>query len=113
VSIFNKKESTTKHFGPLRVTLRVLYNINPVSDQNVYIRVGSRTHYWHENQLFIFDDTLQHQSCNGSEARRYCLFVDILRPSMCTRLMSAILSGVRLVIARFNFVCYQHWTFIK
>src|SRR5262249_54832586 len=27
VSIFNKKQSTCKHFGPLRVTLRVLYNI--------------------------------------------------------------------------------------
>ena len=28
VSIFNKKVSTSKHFGPMRVTLRVLYNLN-------------------------------------------------------------------------------------
>jgi hypothetical protein len=28
VSIFNKKSSTREHFGPLRVTLRVLYNVN-------------------------------------------------------------------------------------
>ena len=28
VSVFNKKQSTGKHFGPLRITLRVLYNIN-------------------------------------------------------------------------------------
>ena len=27
VSIFNKRSSTGKHFGPLRVTLRVLYNV--------------------------------------------------------------------------------------
>jgi len=113
VSVFNKKQSTTKHFGPLRVTLRVLYNINPIEDRKVYIKVGNYTHCWKDDPLFIFDDTLQHQSCNESDAVRYCLFVDILRPSHCTGLTSAILSGVRLLIARFNFIFYQHWTFLK
>jgi beta-hydroxylase len=113
VSIFNKKQSTGKHFGPLRVTLRVLYNINTIDDRNVYIKVGNKTHYWRENKLFIFDDTLQHRSCNGSDAVRYCLFVDILRPTLFPRLTGAILSLIRTVIARFNFVFYQHWTFIK
>jgi beta-hydroxylase len=113
VSIFNRRQSTTEHFGPLRVTLRVLYNINPIQDRTVYIKVGNRTHYWRDNPLFIFDDTLQHQSFNESDAIRYCLFVDILRPSLCPALSRAILSGVRLLIARFNFVFYQHWTFLK
>ena len=74
VSIFNKKQSTGEHFGPLRVTLRVLYNINDIDSKNVFIRVGNQTHYWQESKLFIFDDTLQHQSCNESDAMRYCLF---------------------------------------
>ena len=113
VSIFNKKQSTGKHFGPLRVTLRVLYNINTIDSKDVYIKVGNQTHFWNENKLFIFDDTLQHQSCNESEAVRYCMFIDILRPSTCPRLASAILSGVRLLIARFNSAFYQNWTFIK
>ena len=113
VSIFNKKQSTGKHFGPLRVTLRVLYNINTIDSKDVYIKVGNQTHFWNENKLFIFDDTLQHQSCNESEAVRYCMFVDILRPSTCPRLASAILVGVRLVMARFNSAFYQNWTFIK
>jgi hypothetical protein len=113
VSIFNKKQSTGKHYGPLRLTLRVLYNINTIDDRNVYIKVGNHTHYWQENKLFIFDDTLQHQSCNESEAVRYCMFVDILRPSYCPRLMSAILTCLRFVIARFRSLFYQHWTFIK
>jgi beta-hydroxylase len=113
VSVFNKKQSTGKHFGPLRVTLRVLYNINAMTDQKAYIKVGNHIHYWRDNKLFIFDDTLQHQSCNESEAIRYCLFVDILRPSLFSALTSAILAGVRLVIARFNCLFYQHWTFIK
>jgi len=113
VSVFNKRQSTGKHYGPLRVTLRVLYNINTIDDPNVYIKVGNRINYWRENKLFIFDDTLQHQSCNESEGVRYCLFVDILRPTLFTGMFSAILAGIRTVISRFRGSFYQHWTFIK
>ena len=113
VSVFNKHQSTGRHFGPLRVTLRALYSINAIAEKSVYIKVGNHTNYWQENALFIFDDTLQHQSCNESETVRYCMFVDILRPSPFPRLMSAILSCVRLVIAPFNSIFYHHWTFIR
>ena len=99
MSIFNKKQSTGKHFGPLRVTLRVLYNVNDITDPNVYIRVGNHTHQWRNGKLFIFDDTLQHQSCNESDGVRYCLFVDILRPSLVPWLLSGILTGIRLSMA--------------
>ena len=67
VSIFNKKASTGLHFGPLRLTLRVLYNINTIDDPNVYVTVGDVTHRWRDGKLFIFDDTLQHQSVNESD----------------------------------------------
>ncbi len=113
VSIFNKKQSTGEHFGPLRVTLRVLYNINDIDSKNVFIRVGNQTHYWQENKLFIFDDTLQHQSCNESDAMRYCLFVDILRPSPWPALLSGILTSIRLLMAPLKAIFYKHWTFIK
>jgi beta-hydroxylase len=113
VSIFNTKQSTGKHFGPLRATLRVLYNINDIDSEDVYIKVGGHCNRWRDNKLFIFDDTLQHQSCNESDEVRYCLFVDILRPSLWPGLMSAILSCVRVAIARFNFAFYKHWVFIK
>ena len=113
VSIFNTRQSTGKHFGPLRVTLRVLYNINPISSPDAYIKVGHLIHRWRDERLFIFDDTLQHQSCNQSDEVRYCLFVDILRPSKMPRVMDTILSGVRALISRFNAAFYKHWTFIK
>src|ERR1019366_2124843 len=113
VSVFNKKQSTGKHFGPLRVTLRVLYNINTIEDRNVYIKVGNQANHWQDNKLFIFDDTLQHQSCNESDGVRYCMFVDILRPSPFPRVTSAILSCIRVLIAPFNSVFYKHWTFLK
>ena len=113
VSIFNKKASTGEHFGPLRVTLRVLYNINDIDNKNVYIRVGGHTHYWQDEKLFIFDDTLQHQSVNESDAMRYCLFVDILRPSPWPWLMGGILASIRMVMAPVRAVFYKHWTVIK
>jgi beta-hydroxylase len=113
VSIFNAKQSTGKHYGPLRLTLRLLYNVNNVTSPNAYITVGNVTHRWCEEKLFIFDDTLQHQSCNDSDEVRYCLFVDILRPSYLPRVLDALLAGVRGVVARFNRIFYKHWTFMK
>ncbi|HEY4233354.1 MAG TPA: aspartyl/asparaginyl beta-hydroxylase domain-containing protein [Lacipirellulaceae bacterium] len=113
VSIFNKKQSTDKHFGPLRVTYRVLYNINPVNDPNVFIKVGEHTHRWRDEQLFIFDDTLEHESHNESDAVRYCLFVDILRPSLVPWLLSGIVTSIRLVMAPVRRIFYAHWTMIK
>jgi beta-hydroxylase len=113
VSIFNTRQSTGKHFGPLRVTLRVLYNINEITSPNAYIQVGRHVNHWRDNKLFIFDDTLQHHSCNQSDEVRYCMFVDILRPSLAPRLLSAILACVRLAVIRFNAIFYKHWAFIK
>jgi beta-hydroxylase len=113
VSIFNKKASTGLHFGPLRVTFRVLYNINPIDNPDVYIEVGGTKYRWKDDQLFIFDDTLEHQSVNQSDNVRYCLFVDILRPSSMPAVMSGVLSGIGLLLAPFKSVFYKNWTFLK
>jgi beta-hydroxylase len=113
VSIFNKRQSTGKHYGPLRLSIRVLYNINNIEGKNAYIRVGNHTHYWSEKKLFIFDDTLQHRSVNETDGLRACLFVDILRPTLAPWLTSAMLAGVRMIMVPFRAIFYQHWTFIK
>ena len=71
------------------------------------IQVGDQIHYWRDEKLFIFDDTLQHQSCNESEKVRYCMFVDILRPSLFPRLMSGILAAVRMLMTPYRAAFYQ------
>jgi beta-hydroxylase len=113
VSIFNKNQSTSTHYGPLRITLRVLYNLVPLKNDAVYIAAANRKHLWHENPLFIFDDTLVHQSVNGSDQLRYCMFVDILRPSRQLSLMGFFLSIVRSLIISFNRIFYKNWDMIK
>src|SRR5271166_789555 len=114
VSVFNKRQSTSKHFGPLRISLRVLYNINDMVDNSAYIVVGNTTQYWHENKLFIFDDTLLHQSFNESDEPRYCLFVDIVRPTMIPSVFKFVIVAVGKVLSQSaNRVFYSHWKVFK
>lgn len=112
VSIFNQQQSTSTHFGPLRVTLRVLYNFSPIKNDNVFIMVNDRKNLWHKNPLFIFDDTLMHKSVNQSDQVRYCMFVDILRPSPYPKLMNYIVKTLRFVLTRINSIFYKNWDFI-
>ncbi len=113
VSVFNRKVSTSKHFGFLRATLRILYNLNDIDDRSACIVVGRKTNFWCENKMFIFDDTLMHQSFNETDQARYCLFVDILRPTLFPRVLAAIVGFVRLLSRSFNFVFYQNWKVIE
>src|SRR5882762_8510738 len=76
VSVFNTREKTSWHFGPLRLTFRVLYNLDPMDSAQVFINVDYKTHYGKDQPLFVFDDTLFHRSVNDVDATRYCLFMD-------------------------------------
>jgi aspartyl/asparaginyl beta-hydroxylase (cupin superfamily) len=113
VSVFNKKVSTSQHFGFLRATLRILYNLNDIDDRSAYITVGDKTNYWCENKLFIFDDTLMHQSFNETDKTRYCLFVDMIRPTLFPGLLVSAVSLIRALSRSVNFIFYQNWKVIE
>jgi beta-hydroxylase len=113
VSVFNKKVSTSKHFGYMRASLRILYNLNDMKDDSAYIVVGDNTSYWRTDKLFIFDDTLLHQSCNETDQTRYCMFVDIIRPTPFPGVMRAVVTGIRMLTQSFKFIYYQHWKVIE
>jgi aspartyl/asparaginyl beta-hydroxylase (cupin superfamily) len=113
VSIFNRRVSTSKHFGFMRATLRVLYNLNEMTDDTAYIVVGDTTNRWRDNKLFIFDDTLLHESINQTDQARYCLFVDMIRPTPFPAVMRATVYVIRLLTERFKFVYYQNWKVIQ
>jgi beta-hydroxylase len=109
VSVFEGNESTSFHFGPLRLTLRVLYNLTPVESDEIFIECGRTRHYWHKNPLFIFDDTLMHRSANNYAARRYCVFMDVVRPSPVTPVLIVLLRGVAALAQRGKAVFYKNW----
>ena len=113
VSIFNRRESTSQHFGYLRASLRVLYNINDMKDRSANIVVGGTTSYWCDNKLFIFDDTLLHLSANDTEQPRFCLFVDIIRPTLFPRVMASVIMMTRYLSQSFKFIYYKNWKIIE
>lgn len=113
VSIFNKRKSTSWHYGPLRATFRVLYNLRPTPDNAAYIQVGDLINRWNDKPLFIFDDTFMHQSKNESDHIRYCMFIDIVRPSKVPGLMNAIVAFLRFLLMKINRSFYSRWEMIK
>lgn len=112
ISMFKERESTSRHFGPFRPTLRVLYCLNDITDDNVFIEVGPIVQKWKDEKLFIFDDTLQHRSVNESDADRYVIFVDILRPTYLPFAMDAAVNLIRLIFERFNGIFYKNWNMV-
>jgi aspartyl/asparaginyl beta-hydroxylase (cupin superfamily) len=114
VSVFNENRSTSFHFGPLRMMFRVLYNMAPAPHhEGVYIQVGKHKHYWHDDPLFIFDDTLMHASFNKNDAKRYCLFIDIVRPTPVPSVLNAVISGFAGLVFTLRRVFYKNWKLIQ
>jgi beta-hydroxylase len=113
VSVFNANTSTSYHYGPLRITYRLLYNMNKVDRDDIFIQVGRTKHLWRDDPLFIFDDTLMHRSVNHSPYSRYCLFVDIMRPAYSLTLNTYILKVVGSVLQHINRIFYKNWEFIR
>ena len=113
LSVFNTRERTHWHFGPLRLTFRVLFNLEPARSREVFIEVDDRTHYWMDEPLFIFDDTFFHRSINDFDQVRYCLFMDIVRPNHCNALFDAAVRAVRLVSGSFQKMFYKNWSFLR
>ncbi|MGE3247636.1 MAG: aspartyl/asparaginyl beta-hydroxylase domain-containing protein [Beijerinckiaceae bacterium] len=109
VSVFNARESTSVHFGPLRLTIRLLYNLSPKRSDNVFIEVNGKKHFWHDDPLFIFDDTIQHRSVNEEDGERFCVFVDVLRPSRFPALQNAIVALFAFVMSGVNRIFYKNW----
>lgn len=113
VSVFSGREATSFHFGPLRLTLRVLYNLSPVRSDDIFIECGNQKHFWHDDPLYIFDDTLIHRSVNQHDARRYCVFMDIVRPTPFPGLLSFLVSVVSVLVEKINAIFYGNWKMLK
>jgi aspartyl/asparaginyl beta-hydroxylase (cupin superfamily) len=111
--VFNTRERTSWHFGPLRLTFRVLYNLDPGDSREVFIEVDDKVHYWIDDPLFIFDDTVFHRSINDVEHIRYCLFMDIIRPNYSHKLFDIAVRVASTVSGSFKRAFYKNWSFVR
>lgn len=113
VSLFRERENTSRHFGPLRPSLRVLYCLNDDVGEQAYIRVGPVKHHWRDEKLFIFDDTLLHQSFNESDDRRVVLFVDVIRPSYLPWFFDLAVAATRVAFRGAKGIFYRNWKLVN
>ncbi len=109
VSVFAGGESTKWHYGPLRLSYRILYNLTPIDSDKVFIECHGKRHYWRDDPLYIFDDTLFHRSVNELTSRRYCVFMDIARPSAFPALIDTALSVMAAISNRIKGLFYKNW----
>jgi len=112
VSTFSSGEKTSWHFGPQRLTFRVLRSLDPTDNGDVYIAVDDQVHYWTQQPLFIFDDTMFHRSINNHDATRYCLFMDIVRPNHFQFGFDTAIGAMSILAKSFKRLFYKNWQFI-
>jgi len=87
--------------GSLSPALKRWYNLNEMTDDSAYIVVGDTTNRWRDNKLFIFDDTLLHESISQTDRARYCLFVDMIRRIPFPAVMRATVYVIRSLTESF------------
>ncbi|WP_370653465.1 hypothetical protein [Caballeronia sp. Lep1P3] len=54
-----------------------------------------------------------HQSVNESDRLRHCVFLDVLRPTRSTGVLSALVKGVRSSVISVRRMFYANWEVIR
>jgi hypothetical protein len=65
------------------------------------LRVGNETRPWREGRLTIFDDTIEHDAWNSSNALRAVLLFDVWRPEL-SKQERALVSTMLTAVSRFG-----------
>jgi aspartate beta-hydroxylase len=69
------------HYGA--VNSRLICHLPLVVPQNCgELRVGNHSKAWREGELLVFDDSMEHEAWNHSQASRTVLLFDIWRPEL-------------------------------
>ncbi len=83
-SVLFSKLTPGAHIPPHRGMLncRLICHLPLIVPDGCWLRVGNETRTWHEGQLLIFDDSIQHEARNDSGETRIILLFDIWRPDL-------------------------------
>ncbi len=64
------------------INTRLIGHLPLVVPNDCGFRVGNETRSWKEGEVFVFDDTIQHEAWNNSTQNRYVLIFDVETPFM-------------------------------
>ena len=62
--------------------IRYLCHLPLVVPEHCWFRVGGETAEWHEGELLVFDDSVEHEAENGSDQDRLVLIFDVWNPHL-------------------------------
>lgn len=61
---------------------RLLCHVPLVVPPGCWFRVGAQTRDWREGEAFVFDDTIEHEASNPSDALRVVMIFDLWHPDL-------------------------------
>jgi len=76
---------------------RLICHLPLVVPPQCALRVGNETRAWHEGQVVIFDDSMEHEAWNLSQEPRAVLIFDVWRPELSEQersLVAAMLGAI-------------------
>ena len=71
------------HHG--QINTRLICHLPIVLPGDCGLRVGNETREWKDGEVFIFDDTVEHEAWNNSDQPRYVLIFEIWHPDLSQR----------------------------
>ena len=80
ISLLRPGAHIPPHTGVTNV--RAIVHLPLVVPERCAFRVGGETRDWVEGQAFVFDDTIEHEAWNRSDALRAILIVDVWNPHL-------------------------------
>ena len=79
-SLLRPRAHIPPHHGMLNA--RLICHLPLIVPPGGWLRVGDETRHWEEGRLLVFDDSVEHEARNPSEAVRVVLIFDIWRPEL-------------------------------
>lgn len=81
------------------INTRLICHLPLIVPEGCGFRVGSQTRPWIEGELFIFDDSIEHEAWNRSSEERVVLLFEIWRPELSAderELVSRLIRSIRI-----------------
>jgi aspartyl/asparaginyl beta-hydroxylase (cupin superfamily) len=61
---------------------RLVCHLPLIVPEGCWFRVGAETRYWKRGEIFVFDDTIEHEAMNPSDELRVVLIFDVWHPDL-------------------------------
>jgi aspartyl/asparaginyl beta-hydroxylase (cupin superfamily) len=61
---------------------RLVCHLPLIVPEGCWFRVGAETRYWQRGEVFVFDDTIEHEAFNPSDQLRVVLIFDVWAPEL-------------------------------